>query len=329
MNSIIENEAYDNGTNENNIEDSEDQASLISALSGEDADVSLLVGEEVLPSFNGGVDYGHAEHEEAATIADTTTLVSNTSSNASNYFLPHHKHVDSLCYSTTSSCDLTSGRKGVPTSSYLASFGSSLGSQQAFPSSMFPGQKLLPPTPTKHQHKQFSSQTNDEEQGELSTLPSYYYMSSRASYQNSTGGSQSADINRPIYSNAISNNVYQKRTKRSEFHDDDVSLPANWKGALRCFFSPRVLVTVMVCAVLLFNLLRFGSNHKHHIKDSSSSGVDYVKLETIGSTVSGSPPWEDSSLRSKRNSRTVPEDTPTDTFVAEEASKETTNDGGN
>eukprot|EP00536_Pseudo-nitzschia_multiseries_P007842 jgi/Psemu1/287396/fgenesh1_pg.189_\ len=287
-----------------------DQASLISALSGEETDTSLLAGEEVVvPS---SLNNNHYDDDEEAGC----TLISNTSSTASNYFLPpHHKHADSLCYSATSSaCDPppSDREKGVPTSSYLASFGNSLGSQQAFPCSMFPGQKLLPPNNSKHPLPHEGDE--DDSRRPHSYLPSYYFMtpssseppsnrvpsSWQESYQNSRSGGMVLQVDDRStiarYNSApfVGSNVYQKRAKRSsEFYDDDVSLPANWMGAIRCLFSPRVLVTLLICAVILLNLLRVGTHSKHHRNhDNSASSTlrgghvnaDYVKLETIGRT---------------------------------------------
>jgi len=283
-------------TNNRNIEDHEDQASLISALSGEDVDVSLLAGENVA--------YHDDDDDEAG-----CTLISNTSSNASNYFMtPHHKHADSLCYSSTSSPPPGSRKKGVPTSSYLASFGNSLGSQQAFPSSMFPGQKLLPPNSSKDPLGHEGAK--DDSRRSHSNVPSYYYMSPpfsseippnaassswQESYQNSGSGAfRHVDTRSTIARfNSIQvsgSNVYQKRSTRSEFYDDDVSLPANWRAAMNCLFSPRVLATLLICAVILVNLLRVGNQGKHHRNHGSSTlrgshvSADYVKLEAIGNT---------------------------------------------
>lgn len=375
---------------------------MFSVLSGEDADISdaeisALDGEEVLPSFSGGGGGGEdQDDEEEAATTTGFTIVSTTSSNASNYF-SHHKQADSLCYSSASSCDfpypISSGRgKGVPNSSYLASFGNSLSFQQAFPSSMFPLQKLLPPNhPRKqqleqHTHQYSSSNTSSSSQQDnncgmkmvRSVLPPYQYLSSNAtalewlapgsSYQNSTGGSYTStastknnNFNGAAFGNAVGSNVYQNRQRQSAYHDDDVemSLPANWRAALKCFFTPRVLLTVMLSAVVLFNLLKYGSKY-HSTKnligseidknssDSStlrggrSSTIDYIKLQTIGNTGSRTTPWndDDSPVRSKRGSNndteninnnlidTVPKATPVGSVVAgEEASKESSNDG--
>ncbi|VEU36243.1 unnamed protein product [Pseudo-nitzschia multistriata] len=335
MNSIIENEAFDesnsmfNNNAKSTIEDNcEDQGSLVSALSGEDTDVSLLLGEEVSHCNDHYAENGETKQprrddseEDTGTTIDATTLVSTTSSNASNYFLPHHKHNDSLCYSTTSStCDTEHQR--VAPSSYLTN--SNLGSfQQAFPSSMFPGQTLLPP-----HHSKRTEQPEGKSSNSNSHLPSYYYYSS--SYQNSTLNDIEVgnNLNRTP---AVGSNVYQKRTKTSDrwvlFYDDGetsslLRAPSanSWRGALKCFFSPRVVLTVLLCSVILFNLMRYGTHFKHQFETyqhgSNSLGgsskvdtsVDYIKLETIGGAANSpySESWKDDdslSLLSKLESK--------------------------
>merc|ERR1712029_1257 len=84
--------------------------------------------------------------------------------------------------------------------------------------------------------------------------PSYYY--SRSSYQNQ-------------YTPQKSNNVYQKRdpSQKSYFSDflindyldsDSTTSESEWSNVMRCLLSPRVLITLAVCGVILFNLLQNG-----------------------------------------------------------------------
>lgn len=255
----------------------DDHSSVTSALTREDADQSTVVSEVVHDPF------------ETATTVGEVTLASNAS-DASNYFMPHYRPSDSLCYSSTSSCENT-----------LASlYGSSLQSQQAFPSSMFPGQKLLAPTHTK-------AATGDNEKNRLSNPHSYYYYSSTPPKQQRQVGAKLNSHHLPVsYQN---NNVYQKRstdqcfnTDSSSRQHDDESL-SSWRGAFRCLFSPRVLATVLVCVVILFNLLRASTtHHRNHLKHTNTSRrpvdsrADYIRLETIGTGLdtNSEVPWDDS-----------------------------------
>ena len=282
-----------------------------------------------------GEDEDHMEDEThslvAATIVGASTYVSNASS-TSHYFQQHHKqkqpshtHSDSLDYSTTSSTGSTlppsihTNEDRLSTRSYFGSIVQSLGHQQAFPSSMFPGQKLISPENSRETIQgadgHFENTTNISTTPSQSSraYPSYYYFPQSA-YRDSASSDGSRSSPRhslPVrYQNArVGKNVYQKRRKPGFCPDEDLDheIDDGSRIGWRCFFSPRVLVTLVVCGVILFNLLRLGGHHQHqsttskqhssNIRGSTSSGTnksssgrssvvdidaDYVKLEMIG-----------------------------------------------
>lgn len=242
----------------------------------------------------------------SAMIHDSSTMISNSSSTASNYFMSSHRPSDSLDYSTTSSTD--HNEMGGPSCSYLGSVVKSLGQQQSFPSSMFPGQKLISGVSEQRDTIQIPHGGFDKHHPPLSSssraFSSYFYYNTKP-YQDKDNRDQ-VNPSRPLsYQNAntvhhhSSSNVYKKQ--RQDFctdgvdddldEIDDGSLISSWKKCSRCFFSPRVLVTFAVCGIIVFNLLRYGgrnhhrhghqNNHKHPpngIGDSS----EYIKMETIG-----------------------------------------------
>ena len=215
-------------------------------------------------------------------FAASNTLISNAS-DSSNYFLPqaltqtkHHRPSDSLDYSTSSSTNsaLRNELSSSNTCSYLGSIAQSLGAQQAFPSSMFPGQKLISPTNEKDTIDATTSMK----------YPSYFYY-------NSTSTTKRSRDNRypqmPLsYQNATlvhqRSNVYHRR---HDVEDDD------FKKGVKCFFSARVLVTLAVSLVLGANLVRVGHHSKHHshnrhkhhgVRHSSGSSDEYIKVDLLG-----------------------------------------------
>mmetsp|Transcript_21256 Transcript_21256/g.47973 ORF Transcript_21256/g.47973 Transcript_21256/m.47973 type:complete len:366 (+) Transcript_21256:323-1420(+) len=297
------------GTRQHGRNDSRDsdQASLISALTGEEVDADVNTD----PFADQSMEISTVVEDEPSAVTHTgaATLVSNTSSNASDYFLPHHRPNDSLCYSTTSSTNSPPSGFAAPSSTYLGAFGTSLRSEQAFPSSMFPGQKLVSPSTQKEM-----AASGDDPSAAVSSraYPSYYCY---AMSQNSIGINNNMVNNHrmflpPSYQNGSSSsdephsNVYQKR--RSEFgrsgtnhrHGPEHPSLSSWNGAVRCIFSPRVLATLVICGVIAFNLLQEHRNHHHGNNNTSSnrlrnggvisgsSSIDedanYIKLETIG-----------------------------------------------
>lgn len=286
------------------------------------------------------VSTNHTEEETHASTTVASSYISNSSS-TSHYFQqqqqqkkPMHNHSDSLDYSTTSSTNsipppVNTNPDQVPTPrSYLGSIVRSLGHQQAFPSSMFPGQKLISPVSSRetiHVQDGFFGNNSISNLSPSSSraYPSYYYFptSRESTSSTSTSSSNSPHGSLPLsYQNSrVSKNVYQKR-RRPGFcqDDDDMALDeiddgsrlSAWRKCWRCFFSARVLVTLLVCGVIVFNLLRLGSQQHLHIVQTnnkhtttsirgkvttSSSGssthstksvsaidADYVKLEVIG-----------------------------------------------
>lgn len=291
------------------------------------------------------VSTNHTEEETHATTTVASSYISNASS-ASHYFqqqqqlekMPTHNPSDSLDYSTTSSTNsippaTNANENRVPTPrSYLGSIVRSLGHQQAFPSSMFPGQKLISPVSSRETiqvQDSFFRNNSISNPSPSHTYPSYYYFpisrdstSSSSSTTTSTSSTNSPHASLPLsYQNSRFNkNVYQKRRKPGFCQEDDLPLDgmnsgsrlSAWRKCWRCFFSPRVLVTLLVCGVIVFNLLRLGSqqhqnivqtNNKHtstsirgkvtsstsgtssaHSSSESASTIDaeYVKLEVIG-----------------------------------------------
>lgn len=246
----------------------------------------------------------------AAMIHDSSTMISNASSSASNYFMPSHRPSDSLDYSTTSSTD--NNEKG-----YLGSIVRSLGSQQSFPSSMFPGQQLISPVSEQRETIQIQQGGIDNHHPPLSSssraFSSYFYYNT-SPYQDDR---DQVALSRPLsYQNVNtvhhngSSNAYQKRRQGfcTDGVDDDLdeiddgSLISSWKRCSKCFFSPRVLLTFAVCGIIVFNLLRYGGhhhrhgqqNHHKHPPNGNENSSEYIKMETIG----GSSRSSSSNLRS-------------------------------
>jgi len=238
-----------------------------------------------------------------ATTTGASTIISNASekSNVSNYFMPHHRHSDSLSYSMTSSTNSLTNIGSAHSSSYLGSIVNSLGGQQAFPSSMFPGQTLKSPSSQQDiQAQQGGGNENNSSSSQSRVYPSYYYYCTSSNKDNNNNHRSIALP--PSYQSTTvrSSNVYTKRRTRFCTDDDDDDdyddsmRSSSWKSASRCFFSPRVLVTLAVCGVIIFNLLRLGEHHHHRVRRNGNSGKssgifaepanspEYVKLETIG-----------------------------------------------
>lgn len=264
----------------------------------------------------------NAEDETAITATTgVSSLLSNTSAD-SHYFKqnnefrpgprkPGHTHSDSLDYSITSSTNSlyiptpTNQGEDRANGSYMGSIERSLRNQhQAFPSSMFPGQKLISPTNEKNV---------TEMPRDTPGYPSYYYFPSSPHKNRSLGsGSKHPYLNYnplpPSYQK-VSRNVYQKRLNPGfcplegdalEFcGKDDKTLVSSWTSCWRCFFSPRVLLTLVICGVIVFNLLRDFEQHHYYYQRASltnqNSSVrggtsEYVKLNVIGATTSDSNP---------------------------------------
>ena len=216
---------------------------------------------------------------------------------------PQHQSNDSLCYSTDNDFDLhTIG--SASTISYLSSVVRSLDAQQAFPSSMFPGQKLISPSSERVAIDETPRSRGSGAGGGISAYPSYYYYSTSSlykdSYQNSGGGGGGGS--------GSGSNVYQKRHGElfwNEHPDGDVEeedegvsgtdphRDTSWKRCWGCFFSPRVVVTLAVCGIIVLNLLRLGGHHhgqphrldRHNhwssLNDNDNSNTGYVQLETM------------------------------------------------
>lgn len=261
----------------------------------------------------------NAEDETAITATTgVSSLLSNTSA-SSHYFQqtnefrpgprrPCHNSTDSLDYSITSDVPTPNNHDNRTSGSYVGSIERSLLGQQAFPSSMFPGQRLISPT-------------NEEENAieipeDAPGYPSFYYFPkspNKSPHTTTTTKSYNQKyLPLPSYQK-VSRNVYQKRQNPVfcpvdgdlEFcGTDDKTLASSWTKCWRCFFSPRVLITLAVCGVIVFNLLRLGEQHEHYYQrlatatqnpsvrggatSNSSSGIDaeYVKLRVIGTNES-------------------------------------------
>ena len=288
----------------------------------------------------------HTDNETHAATTVASSMISIASS-TSLYFQHHqqlqpqkhhsHRSSDSLEYSTTSSTNsipppIHTQHEQASARSYLGSIVRSLGHQQAFPSSMFPGQKLISPINSREtidvQDGFFENSNATPSPSSSRTYPSYYYFPKRRDSISSSGTSSSSPHRSlPLsYQNAgVSKNVYQKRRKPGFCPDEDFAVNeiedgsrlASWRKCWRCFFSPRVLVTLVVCGVIVFNLVRLGSQqHLQHVqanskitnssirgKGTSGAGsrntvsssksvsdidADYVKLEVIGGGKSNS-----------------------------------------
>ena len=190
---------------------------------------------------------------------------------------PTHRQNDSLCYSTDNDFDINT-IESTSTISYLGSVVKALDVQQAFPSSMFPGQKLISPS------------TSQEAIGETAPRNSAYFYYSD-SYQNS--GGDGAVLRQP--SSKTSHNVYQKRYKGmfwNDFDDDrddihEIEWEPSWKRCLRCFFSPRVALTLAVCAIIILNLMVRNHHSRDYLFHNTRNFWNLVRAPSI-QTVRGS-----------------------------------------
>ncbi len=227
----------------------------------------------------------NAEDETAITATTgVSSLPSNTSAD-SLYFQrnndfrpgprkPGHTHSDSLDYSITSSTNSlylptpTNQQEDRTNSSYMGFLERSLRNQhQPFPSSMFPGQKLISPTNEK--------EVTDIPEDTPNYPSSYYYFPSspRKDGSSTTYSSNLRSVPLPPSYQKVRSNVYQKGLNPGfcpvdgdlEFcATDDKSLVSSWTKCWRCFFSPRVLLTLVICGVIIFNLLRMGEHHHYY-----------------------------------------------------------------
>jgi hypothetical protein len=274
--------------------DDHEQSSLISALT---------VAEDGDPSLNISTEDDTYSLTTAATTFGSFTLISNASSksNDSHYFIQSkstHRHTDSLDYSTDNSTSAENRDTSSGSScSYLGSIVRSLGPQQAFPSSMFPGQKLISPTSSKRKTSAFQHLGGSNDIKTASS--SYFYYSTSQyddisdhlplSYQNTNTFRQQVHSSTNVYRSQRSGGFCGDSSDDEDELDED-SKGSSWKRCWRCFFSPRVLVTLAVCGILGFNLLRLGGHHRHSKLDPNdhhsvrrrANSAGFVQLETTG-----------------------------------------------